>query len=301
MLTYNPKALENITISDLVAMDNTYASRIALRCSLISENAEYVLAANPVIEPSVLEFYTWMTRTYLPMRFPAVFTLSPSTNSLKNLVTGEELPLVPAAAKQALETIGQNVDDDFLFLLPTAEEGKYRLEGFITCFPSGFNTSQKLGMSLRDIHGPVPGYAQKLEKSMDRFFAALPVGRIVRRANWSITTHSRLFCLSGNHTSPEEAERLAEKGDEDEWRVEDAVLRCERQTLHRLPGTKALVFGFKTYQYPLKDVKEEGSGEELAAAIEGLGTGSIPGMRVYKSAVVWGDKAMAYLRGEKDL
>lgn len=282
-------------------MDNTYASRIALRRSLISERSEDVLAVNPIIEPSVLEFYTWMTKTYLPTRFPTLFTLSPSTNSLKSLLTGEELPLVPAGAKQALEIIGQNVDDDFLFLLPTAEEGKYRLEGFITCFPSGFNTLQKLGMSLRDIHGPVPGYAQKLEKSMDRFFAALPVGRIVRRANWSITTHSRLFCLSGNHTSPEEAERLAKKEREDEWRVEDAVLRCERQTLHRLPGTKALIFGFKTYQYPLTNVKEEGSGEELAAAIRGLGTGSTPDMRVYKSAVVWGDKIMAFLTGEGDV
>jgi hypothetical protein len=280
-------------------MDNTYTSRIALRRSLISDRSEDVLAANPIIEPSILEFYRWMTRTYLPMRFPTVFRLSTSTNSLKNLVTGEELPLVPAAAKQALEIIGQNVDDDFLFLLPTAAEDKYRLEGFVTCFPSGFNTPQKLGMSLRDIHGPVPGYAQKLEKSMDRFFAALPVGKIVRRTNWSITTHSRLFCLSGIHTSPEEAERLARE-ERGEWRIEDAVLRCERQTLHRLPGTKALVFGFKTYQYPLKDVKEEGSGEELAAAIEGLETGSIPGMRVYKSAVVWGDKTIAFLRGERD-
>jgi hypothetical protein len=281
-------------------MDNTYTSRIALRRSLISERSEDVLAVNPIIEPSILEFYTWTTKTYLPTRFPTVFTLSPSTNSLKNLVTGEELPLVPAGAKQALEIIGQNIDDDFLFLLPTAEEGKYRLEGFITCFPSGFNTSQKLGMSLRDIHSPVPGYAQKLEKSMDRFFAALPVGKIVRRVNWSITTHSRLFCLSGTHTSPEEAERLAEEEREDQWRVEDAVLRCERQTLHRLPGTKALIFGFKTYQYPLTDVKEEGNGEELAAAIQGLGTGSTPGMKVYKSAVVWGDKVTAFLTGEGD-
>jgi hypothetical protein len=279
-------------------MDNTYASRIALRRSLIETRSEDVLAVNPIIEPSVLEFYTWMTGTYLPTRFPTVFTLSPSTSSLINLATGEDLPLVPASAREALALIGSNVDDDFLFLLPTAEEGKYRLEGFITCFPSGFNTSQKLGMSLRDIHGPVPGYQQKLEKSMDRFFAALPVGKIVRRVNWSITTHSRLFCLSGNHTTEEEAEQKVAQ--EQDWDVNDAVLRCERQTLHRLPGTKALVFGFKTYQYGLKEVKEEGSGEELAQAVEGLGSGSTPGMLIYKSAVVWGERACAFLRGERD-
>ncbi|KAF2712276.1 hypothetical protein K504DRAFT_474675 [Pleomassaria siparia CBS 279.74] len=299
-------ALENIGISDLVAMDKTYKTRIALRRHLIANRAHDVLALTPTIEPSVLEFYTWITSTYLPQRFPTVFTLSDSKTSLKNLVTDEVIPLTPTSAHQALSLMGAHIDNDFLFLLPTAEEGKYTLEGFITCFPNGFDTRAKLGLKLVDIHGPVPGYKAKLEKSMDRFFSTLPVGKVVRRVNWGITTHGDLFGLSGNHTSPEEAERLAEKkkkkkdNEADEWNIDTAVLRCERQTLHRLPGTRALVFAFKTYQYALRDVKEEGSGEELASAIDGLGKGSTPEMRVYKSAVVWGERAKRFLRGEDE-
>ncbi len=55
----------------------------------------------------------------------------------------------------------------------------------MTCFPAGFNTKEKLGMKLRDIHGPVPGYKQKLERSMDRFFEKLEVGKVVQRSNVS--------------------------------------------------------------------------------------------------------------------
>lgn len=66
--------------------------------------------------------------------------------------------------------------------------------------------------------------------------------------------------------------------------------------LHRLPETKALVFSFKTYLYPLKDIKEEGLGEELAQAIDGLKEGSVPAMHFYKRGVVWGEAVKAYLK-----
>jgi hypothetical protein len=42
---------------------------------------------------------------------------------------------------------------------------------------------KKINLTLANIHTPVPGYAAKLEKSMDRFFATLPVGKIVKRIN----------------------------------------------------------------------------------------------------------------------
>ncbi len=76
----------------------------------------------------------------------------------------------------------------------------------------------------------------------------------------------------------------------------EAFMRCERQTLHRLPKSKALVFAFKTYLYPIRQIKEEGSGEALAEAIDGLEGGSVPGMHYYKRGVVWGEAIKKYLR-----
>jgi len=66
--------------------------------------------------------------------------------------------------------------------------------------------------------------------------------------------------------------------------------------LYRLPRSKALVFAFKTYLTPIKDIKDEGSGEELAEAIDSLKTGSVPQMHFYKRGAVWGEAVKKYLR-----
>ncbi|EKG20183.1 hypothetical protein MPH_02540 [Macrophomina phaseolina MS6] len=293
-------ALENTTFSDLVPMDDSYLDRVAIRRRLIRDQGKYVVAANLRVKPAVDELYRWLTAVYLPRRFPTIFqhVVRIGHTSLRNLATAEDIPLQPPSDPlDALATIGSHVDDEFLFLLPSpnpADQGKYRLEGYVNCFPSGFNTWQKLGLKLADIHTPVPGYASKIEKSMDRFFAALPVGKIVKRHNWSITTNADLFSLGGNHLYEGEEPRPVAKGEID---PEKTVLRCERQTLHRLPeNSDCLVFAFKTYQYPLRQIKEEGSGEALAEAVDGLAAGSVPRMAFYKRQVVWGEAVKAYLR-----
>lgn len=73
-------------------------------------------------------------------------------------------------------------------------------------------------------------------------------------------------------------------------------VRTERQMVHRLPKSGAVLFSFKTYLYPIRDIKEEGLGDMLADAIDGLGSGNAPGMYRYKRAAIWGASAQRYLR-----
>ncbi|KAI7460281.1 hypothetical protein KC357_g9006 [Hortaea werneckii] len=314
-------ALENIEMSDLVQVDNTLEDRLLLRRSLLSEHPEATTQCNKVAESATLELYQWMVSTYLPKRFPSIYKWD--ATDLYNTATHSRMPLKPTSPRAALASLGENVDTDFLILLPssTAADGSpiYHLESFVTCFPAGFSTREKCGHPLATIHAPVPGYAAKLERSMDRLFARLESGRIVRRANWSITTNDRLFTEGGNHMYADEEGHGNEKEgkpvgnaktldvaspnleqeierQKKEVVVEDCRLRCERQTLHRLPRTKALVFAFKTYLYTLEEVKDEGLGPELADAIDGLGKGSVPAINFYKRGVVWGDKVKAFLR-----
>jgi hypothetical protein len=148
-------ALENTTLSDLIAMDNTFASRCSIRKFLIQTERHEVLACNPRAIPTVLELYHWLVSTYLPVRFPSVYT--PGGLDLRNNTTGALLPMSLAEtlkdAEKALQLLGENVDDEFLFLLPSLDEkddGRYRMEAFINCFPSGFNTRSKLNMLLAE-------------------------------------------------------------------------------------------------------------------------------------------------------
>lgn len=80
--------------------------------------------------------------------------------------------------------------------------------------------------------------------------------------------------------------------------IGQARFRVELQTLTRLPETQAILFSFKTYMYPLTDVKADGLGSQLAEAIEGLKTGNAPGMWVYKGGVRWGRAVCDYLRAQ---
>jgi hypothetical protein len=69
----------------------------------------------------------------------------------------------------------------------------------------------------------------------------------------------------------------------------------ELQTLTRLPKTRAILFSFKSYMCPVRTIKEEGLGPQLADAIEGLKTGNAPGMWVYKGGIRWGKSVCEYL------
>jgi hypothetical protein len=204
-------------------MDKNYKDRIDYRRKIIQEHHDVVVAVNDekAIKPAVTELYTFLLGTYLPTRYPEMFKLHQAnydqgvTFMLENTITGE-LPLIfpnrTTKTVMMLETLGKHLDEDFLLLLPedTEEDPKYVLEAYITVCPSGFNPREKLGKRLRDIHGPVPGYKQKLEGSMDRFFAKVEVGKYVRRVNWSVTTNAELYAAGTSTTHAHEGEEIEE-------------------------------------------------------------------------------------------
>jgi hypothetical protein len=179
-----PTGLINITFSELIQIDQNYLTRLTLRRQIIHDHHEIAIQASPSITPAITELYTWLVTIYLPTRFPTLFTLSPTTSTLINYATSQPLPLkAPSDPIKTFELLGANLEEDFLLLLPSEDGDGYSLKGYVTCFPSGFNTKEKFEKKLRDIHAPVPGYKQKLEKSMDRFFARLEVGKVVLRSN----------------------------------------------------------------------------------------------------------------------
>ncbi|KAK8191601.1 hypothetical protein HDK77DRAFT_70192 [Phyllosticta capitalensis] len=289
-------AIENIPMSDLIAVDDTYLERLNLRRKLIEEQGKNVIAANGSVAPAVNEHYIWLTGTYLPKRFPTVFKISEDKTALHNLATLEDIPLQPSPdIEKSLHILSSHVDTEFYFLRHSPErDDKYVLEAYSSCSPS-FDQPSKLNCKLADIHVPhVPGYAAKLELSMDRFFSKIPVGRVVKRHNWSINISGTFFSMDTMHLyEGQQTEKLSK----DNFDPDRVKVRCERQTLHRLlENQDTIVFSFKTYQYPLRQIKEEGMGEELATAIEGLSKGNVPQMAWYKRAVVWEDVVKEYLR-----
>lgn len=229
-------------------MDKTYTDRLEYRRSILQKHHDTVVAvtdeSDPRIRAAVSELYKFLLATYLPLRYPRMFRLhqtafeTGTAYMLENLVMNELYPAEvtkQTTTIRALETLFKNIDEDFLILLPDDDEEstvsgttsdekknenedsddssvtKYKLVAFGTCYPAGFNPREKLGKRLANIHAPVPGYGSKLEKSMDRFFDKVEVGKYVRRANWSISTgNTELFAAFGGlHSTGHESEELS--------------------------------------------------------------------------------------------
>ena len=153
-------------------MDKTYFDMIAKRRRIIAENTRDVMGFNPVATDAVQELYVWIFGTYLPKRFPDMFSIESysssqkrlrSPHSIRNLVTEEIVNLDPIPEPiECLKILGSQVDCEFAILLPTSDpqaasfqveptdspEEVYHLHSFILTFPSGFTPAQNLGLPL---------------------------------------------------------------------------------------------------------------------------------------------------------
>ncbi|KAG6008092.1 hypothetical protein E4U21_004973 [Claviceps maximensis] len=280
-------ALQRDTPSDLITIDRDYQDRITLRRHLISQEGSTVHGCLPRGHDSVCELYAYLLHDYLPVRYPTIFKLSADASQCENLVTGESFPLEPPLLPTAaLRALGETVEED-IFLLHDTPEG-HLCVAFMCCFPAGFDPSMLLGKLLKDIHAPVPSF-DRIEASVERFLRKLEVGKSAKR--WTVQTHDELY-LKDSHVRDSTAEVVPDESID----PNKTFLRVELQTLTRLPKTRAVAFSFKTYMYSVRQIKDDGSGPDLADAIEGLKLGNAPGMWQYKSAARWGKPVCEYLR-----
>ena len=162
-------------------------------------------------------------------------TFSAIDGTMQHTASGTPLPgCEPPILEAALR-----VQDD-LCLMESSPEG-YRLTAALLCSPSYWHLEDKIGRTMDQIHEPVPGYAAELAKPANRFFERLEAGNPVWRAIWTVTAHSGLMQRFDPPTP----------GDVDQ---DPLWLRVERQTVTRLPETRAICFTIRLHQYPLEDV-----------------------------------------------
>jgi hypothetical protein len=230
------KALDR---ADWIEIDERFAPQLAARKQLLDAQRSDVLAALSESGPGQRELLELLL-DHLPERFPEHYRRH--DGRIENRITGERFALA-AWDDAPLELAGRLVQED-LCLMQRGEAG-YRLVAAALCFPAHWRLSDKLGRPLEVIHGPVPGFSERLAGPVDRFFASIQVARPVWRVNWSLVDTPTLFLPPEHrgHPKPVSAERAGEQL----W------LRVERQTLRRLPRSGDVVFGIHTYVDPLAD------------------------------------------------
>ncbi|KAJ2901589.1 hypothetical protein MKZ38_001668 [Zalerion maritima] len=275
---------------DWLEIDSQYLSRIQHRRFLVTQMPETTIGDRDAAKPAIRELFEQVVLDYLPKRYPTIFKLEKST--FTNWVTGRSCNVNTAAMDEAmmLRTLAENAEEDFFLMVPDAND-VYRLQGYVACFPGGFLCPSKAGWSVRELHQAVPGYNEKIGNAVDRYFARMKAGVFIRRWNWSLQTDGvELFKTEGNNFYATPEQKLPAQ--QDAVDVSATYLRAERQTLFRLPRSRAIVFCVRSFMTPLVELVEEGEGPALADAIQ-----TMPDrLGVYKKRPVWEEDVISFLR-----
>lgn len=289
--------IQKRTRSEWIRIDNGYLARINDRRQLVEDKPDLIIGTGPKVDAAIVELYDEVMVRYLPARFPTMFQEITSKGIVKNLATGTTYPvknLGSVSTAAMLTYMSENVEEDFYFMCPDADN-QFRLQGYIACFPGGFLSPSRVGESMREIHAPVPGFDQKLGLSVDRYFIRMVPGDFIGRMNWSLQVDGEdLFRVDGNNYYPGTTQEVGD--DKFNPKFSECFLRCEHQTLTKLPKTHAVIFTVRSYMTPLHKIRADGDGVALAEAIE-----SMPqGLAGYKMRQYWGEKVLPWLKGGPD-
>lgn len=277
--------------NSLIEVDETsYHEELILKQCLLSEEYDQYFRALPDTEAMQWDVVELILPTMAAL-YPRHFVLLTNGNSwlwrnhLLNTETqfllGDDrsLPLPP------LDWLGRQVQEDLLIM--SDAPGMPLVAGHL-CFPNSWCLEDKLGLSLLDIHLPVPLFAETVGRSTSLLLERLKVGRPVTRVNWSIKATSRLNFMPRYAYEEQQAyqhltsENIGER----------CFLRLERQTLSRLLHTKAVLFTIRTYQAPIMEVVHIA---DYARRIAGVVRTMPYEMQAYKALAPCADMLLAYL------
>ncbi|ONG55775.1 hypothetical protein BKE38_08265 [Pseudoroseomonas deserti] len=273
--------LQSAPEAEWLEIDAEYPDQLAERARLIATRRAEVIEAVPGTEAAQQELFSILV-AHLPQRYPGWFEAA--GGSLQNHLLGTRHPL---SSEDPLAEAGRLAQEDFCLLQQEGED--IRLVGAVLCFPSRWRLSEKMGRLLGAVHRPVPFYAEKLERPVDRFLGLLKPGRLAVRSNWSVIDDPALFQPTGHgRAEPDSAITAANAGS-------DLVLRVERQTFRRLPDSGLVVFGIRLHVTPLATVTARpGEAARLREAVLALP----PEMERYKSLLPFRPALLDYLEAE---
>ena len=177
-------------------------------------------------------------------------------------VPGRELAEM-LGVEGALPEAARSAWEDMCLLTRREDEEIYRLVGAAVAFPSDWRPAEKLGLPLTALHGPIHGYAEQLASGVEYFMVKLTPGKIFGRCNWFVAPTPALRWIAREPPGQAFAHvTLANAG-------EALFVRCERQTLRRLPETGAILFTIGVYVAPLGELSA-GNVRRLAGALASL-------------------------------
>ena len=214
-----------IELADWLQRDEAYAGQMAYRDALIAEREPEVHGLLPGAEAAAAELLGLVLA-----HLEGVPGYARDAGEMRR-----PDGVIVALNGPPLVTAGRLVQEDLCLLEKAEGEAEHRLTGAILCFPSNWTLAQKLGRGLARIHLPVEPYDEGVARRVQRMFDLIRPEAPVMRANLLLYDRSDLWNPRGEFDRHRPAPGAAR------------FVRVERQTILRLPDTRAMVFSIHTY------------------------------------------------------
>ncbi|MXU65806.1 heme-dependent oxidative N-demethylase family protein [Oceanomicrobium pacificus] len=215
-------------------VDDAFAGQMAERDRLVAPRPDAVCADLPEAADALAE----LDRMVL-----AALQARPDYQIGDGFIRRPDGATVPTAGP-VTHRLARLVQEDLLIL-----EGQggaaARLLAATLCFPASWTLAEKIGRSMLRIHAPVDRYADDMARRVGRLFDALHPDRPLWRANYHLYGAPDLFAPR------------REGQDRPVPAAGPHFIRVERQTLHRLPETGAILFGIHTFMVPVHSLTED--------------------------------------------
>jgi len=152
---------------------------------------------------------------------------------------------------EPLWQLSEVIEEDFMLLQEL--EGVLRISASSNAYSSSGRLVAAVGQSVHWAHIPVPTLSQKLGVRIDRVLSSVHEDTPCERFNWQVTPMASLFFPDDPHRANANAMHAVRDAlcREPARAGELLFIRVERQTLSRLPASRAVAFSLHTYSDPL--------------------------------------------------
>ena len=208
--------------ADWITVDRCYAGQLAIKADLLRERPNAVLRQLPQADRAAAEL---LAEVMVLLRARSDFDVQ------ADRVTCPDGRRVSVNAAP-FAVLAQLLQEDLIIHQPMGDV--HGMTAALLCFPASWTLAQKIGKPLVAIHTPVAEYDSNLAKRVQRLFDGIQVGMPVWRANLLPYDDATLY-------QPREEGNPRPVGS-----AQSPFERSERQTLFRLPQTRAVVFAIHT-------------------------------------------------------
>lgn len=205
-----------------LSVDEAYAGQMQRRLDLLTSQRADVLQLSDAALPVAQELLD-----HVLSELPAGIARQ------GDLVHCPDGRVVQIDRQDPLGTLGQICQEDFCILAKQGAE--HVLTGAVLCFPASWTLAQKFLKPLLAIHIPVKDYDDNLARRVQRLFDGIQVGRGLWRFNALM------------YDDPELYQPRTEDDPRPLGGPEARYFRSERQSMIRLPQSRAVIFAIHTY------------------------------------------------------